>query len=103
MSSNTSFPTITSLRLQATSHNLSYAAWPGEAVDFSATDRTEAEDDLSPATGRVAPLLIDVQTASRIVSVYDAMTCEDRRAKIARMVSKSRSNFLKIAQLAWSY
>ena len=44
-----------------------------------------------------------MQTASRIVSVYDAMTCEDRRAKIARMVSKSRSNFLKIAQLAWSY
>lgn len=103
MSSNPSFPTITSLRLQATSHNLSYATWPGEVVNFSAIDRTEAEEDLSLPAGCVAPLLIDMQTASRIVRVYDAMTCEERRAKVARMVSKSRSNFLKIAQLAWSH
>lgn len=97
------FPTIESLRKQAETFTLAYAVWPGETIpnkqisDFLLPE--ECEDVLSPRG--LEPLLIDANTAARIVKVYDTVTGDHLREKIERMVSNSRSNFMKIAEVAW--
>jgi len=92
---------MAALREHAENNAFVYGFWPSEQIDATCIDRTENEEDLSLSDGEVTPLLIDAITCKRIVSVFDAVSRDDLKAKLERMVSSSRSGFMRVADLAW--
>ena len=67
--------------------------WNDEGILFS---KMTHEPDIE-----VEPLLVDMQTANCMMTVYDALN-EKNQAKFRDWVGKTRAHFGRLVELSWS-
>lgn len=77
------------------------AAGDGSMVSLVWGDEGAFSGENFKFTGNDKPLLVDIVTANALMTVYNALTEQEQKDKVARMIAANRNSFVRVVDFVW--